>query len=57
MRRLVQFFVERHLLVNVVTLAVLAIGVLTMARTNVEGFPPVDGSPLSSTIHRGLRDG
>ena len=39
MDRLIRFFVERHLLVNVVTLAVVVLGLLAILRTNVEGFP------------------
>jgi len=39
MERLVRFFVERHLLVNVITLAVVMLGILAILRTNVEGFP------------------
>ena len=39
MERLVRFFVERHLLVNTITLAVVLLGLLAMLRTNVEGFP------------------
>jgi len=39
MDRLIRFFVERHLLVNVLTLAVVVLGLLAMLRTNVEGFP------------------
>ncbi|HEB87997.1 MAG TPA: efflux RND transporter permease subunit [Deltaproteobacteria bacterium] len=39
MERLVRFFVERHLLVNVITLAVVVLGLLAMMRTNIEGFP------------------
>jgi multidrug efflux pump subunit AcrB len=42
MERIVRFFVERHLLVNVVTIAILAAGIMTAARRNVEGFPTVD---------------
>lgn len=39
MERLIRFFVERHLLVNTITLAVVLLGLLAMLRTNVEGFP------------------
>ena len=39
MDRLIRFFVERHLLVNVITLAVVVLGLLAILRTNVEGFP------------------
>ncbi len=39
MERLVRFFVERHLLVNVITLGVIVLGLLALLRTNVEGFP------------------
>jgi len=39
MERLVRFFVERHLVVNVLTSAVVVLGLLSMMRTNVEGFP------------------
>lgn len=39
MERLVRFFVERHLLVNVITIGVILLGILAILRTNVEGFP------------------
>ena len=39
MERLIRFFVERHLLVNVMTLSVVVLGLLAVIRTNVEGFP------------------
>ncbi len=39
MERLIRFFVERHLLVNTITLAVVVMGLLAVMRTNVEGFP------------------
>lgn len=39
MDRIVRFFVDRHLLVNVITLAVVMLGILSILRTNVEGFP------------------
>jgi len=39
MERIVRFFVERHLLVNVITIAVVVLGMLSLMRTNVEGFP------------------
>jgi len=39
MDRLIRFFVERHLVVNVLTLAVVVLGLLAILRTNVEGFP------------------
>ena len=39
MERLIRFFVERHLLVNTLTLAVVLLGLIAMLRTNVEGFP------------------
>ncbi len=38
---MIRFFVERHLLVNVITVAVVVLGVLSIMRTNVEGFPDV----------------
>ncbi|MBW1883047.1 MAG: efflux RND transporter permease subunit [Deltaproteobacteria bacterium] len=41
MDRLVRFFVERHLLVNVMTATVIVLGLLSASRTNVEGFPDV----------------
>jgi len=37
--RIVRFFVERHLLVNVLTLSVVVLGIGTLMRTKVEGFP------------------
>ncbi len=39
MERLVRFFISRHLLVNVLTISVIVLGLLTMMRTNIEGFP------------------
>ena len=42
MERIIRFFVERHLLVNVLTAAVVVVGVMTAMRTHVEGFPTVD---------------
>ena len=39
MNRIVSFFVNRHLLVNVLTVSVIVLGLLAMMRTNVEGFP------------------
>ena len=39
MERLIRFFVERHLLVNVLTLMVVVLGILAILRTNIEGFP------------------
>ncbi len=39
MERLVQFFVDRHLLVNVLTLAVIVLGLMAIMQTNIEGFP------------------
>ncbi|NRA00648.1 MAG: efflux RND transporter permease subunit [Myxococcales bacterium] len=42
MERIVRFFVERHTLVNVVTGALVALGVLNLLTAKVEGFPGVD---------------
>ena len=42
MDRLVRYFVERHLLVNVLTVAVAVLGIGTAFRTNVRGFPEVE---------------
>ncbi|MEZ4334028.1 MAG: efflux RND transporter permease subunit [Myxococcota bacterium] len=39
MERLVRFFVERHLLVHVITAAVVVIGLLSATRTRIEAFP------------------
>ncbi len=39
MNRIVSFFVNRHLLVNVLTVSVIVLGLLAMMRTNIEGFP------------------
>ena len=39
MERLVRFFVQRPLLVNVITLTVAVLGIGTAFNTNVEGFP------------------
>jgi multidrug efflux pump subunit AcrB len=41
MDRLIRFFVERHLLVNVVTAAVIVLGIITARGTNIEGMPDV----------------
>jgi multidrug efflux pump subunit AcrB len=37
--RFIRFFVERHLLVHVITASVVMIGLLAASRTNIEGFP------------------
>lgn len=42
MERFLRFFVERHLLVNVLTLAIVVVGIGSMLRMPVEGFPSVD---------------
>ena len=42
MDRLVQFFVRRHLLVNVITVAIAALGAITAVRMPMEGFPAFD---------------
>lgn len=42
MERIVRFFVERHTLVNVVTGALVALGVLNLVNAKVEGFPGTD---------------
>ncbi len=42
MERLVRFFVERHLLVNVISLAVAVLGVGTALTTSVQGFPEAE---------------
>ncbi|MEZ4218149.1 MAG: efflux RND transporter permease subunit [Myxococcota bacterium] len=42
MERIVRYFVDRHMLVNVITLAVVAVGVWNLMRTRVEGFPTID---------------
>lgn len=42
MERLIGFFVRRHLLVNAITLAMLAGGTLVGLRLNTEGIPAVD---------------
>ena len=39
MEKTIRFFVERHLLVNVLTAAVVVLGLLALMRTNVAGFP------------------
>lgn len=39
MERFLRFFVERHLLVHVLTASVVMIGLLAASRTNIEGFP------------------
>ena len=39
MEKIIRFFVERHLLVNVLTAAVVVLGLLALMRTNVAGFP------------------
>jgi multidrug efflux pump subunit AcrB len=51
MERIVQFFVSRHLLVNVLTVAVIVLGLLTMLRTNVEGFPDASMPIFIVTAH------
>ena len=47
MRRVIQFFVERHLLVNVIIVAIAAIGILTLQRLPMESFPVFDLPILS----------
>ena len=42
MDRLVRFFVERHLLVNVMTATVIVLGLLSASSTNIEGFPDIE---------------
>jgi multidrug efflux pump subunit AcrB len=37
--RFLRFFVERHMLVHVLTVSVVLVGVLAAMRTNIEGFP------------------
>ena len=39
MEKIIRFFVERHLVVNVLTAAVVVLGLLALMRTNVAGFP------------------
>ena len=51
MERLIRFFVERHLLVNTITLALIVLGLLAVLRTNVEGFPEATMPMLLSLIH------
>ena len=41
MEAIVRFFVERHLLVNVVTATIIVLGLVTASQTNIEGFPDV----------------
>lgn len=40
--RIVRFFVERHVVVNVLTAAILAVGTMTLINAKIEGFPAVD---------------
>jgi multidrug efflux pump subunit AcrB len=42
MERLVRYFVERHLLVNVITLTVAVLGIGTALRIHVQGFPEAE---------------
>ena len=42
MERLVRFFVERHLLVNVITVAVIVVGGIAASRNQVDGFPDME---------------
>ena len=42
MERFVRFFVERHLLVNVVTAVIIVSGVMSALRMPMEGFPAFD---------------
>jgi multidrug efflux pump subunit AcrB len=49
MERLVRFFVERHVVVNVITLAIVGMGVFSALRTNVEGMPIVSLPRFSVT--------
>ena len=52
MERLIRFFVERHLLVNMITLGVIGIGVLSAMRIGVEGIPAILTRPASSHAER-----
>jgi multidrug efflux pump subunit AcrB len=40
--RFFRFFVQRHLLVNTISLAVVGLGAMTMLSVNVEGMPTID---------------
>ncbi|MBW2267309.1 MAG: efflux RND transporter permease subunit [Deltaproteobacteria bacterium] len=42
MERLVRYFVERHLLVNILTVTVVVLGIGTALRTNIEGYPDAE---------------
>ena len=42
MQRFIRFFVERHLLVNIILVGVVAIGLLSVQRIPMEGFPVFD---------------
>jgi len=42
MEALIRFFATRHVVVNVLTGAILAIGILTLLSARIEGFPTVD---------------
>jgi multidrug efflux pump subunit AcrB len=42
MESLIRFFVQRHVVVNVLTMAIIAIGIFTVVTTRVEGFPAMD---------------
>ena len=42
MERFIRFFVERHLLVNVVTVVIVVAGVMSALRMPMEGFPAFD---------------
>ena len=42
MESLIRFFVQRHVVVNVLTMAIIAIGIFTILTTRVEGFPAMD---------------
>jgi multidrug efflux pump subunit AcrB len=40
--RFLRFFIDRHLLVNVLTLAVVVVGLTSASRMNVDGFPDAE---------------
>ena len=50
MERFIRFFVERHLLVNVVTVVIAVTGVMSLLRMPMEGFPAFDLPPLTEMI-------
>jgi multidrug efflux pump subunit AcrB len=49
MERIIRFFVERHLLVNVITATIIVLSIFTARNTNIEGYPEIQLPSFSIT--------